>query len=160
LEHPLFSSWDPATGLPVPDAIDRYFSTKLNLAMTTSNPVCPGPSCALIGAGASAFVCFIPNRQISIPSKALQAYHPDTMPRSMPTGCGTMGFASFKTNVVPQLQTCANQCHGGTNMGAKNAMDLSGLASTTDNNTCLQVRAHVNFQTVPQSGVLLAPDPA
>jgi hypothetical protein len=30
----------------------------------------------------------------------------------------------------------------------------------TDNNTCLQVRAHVNFQTTTQSGVLLAPDPA
>jgi hypothetical protein len=70
-----------------------------------------------------------------------------------------MGFASFVTNAKPVMTTCQQQCHGGNNPGAKAAMDLSGLASTTDNNTCLQVRSHVNFQTVAQSGVLLAPQP-
>lgn len=164
LEHPLFSSWDadttPGTLAPIPDKIDRFFSVKLNLAQSPTAPTCPGPSCSLIANGAAAFVGFRPNRQISISFKMLEAFHPDTMPPPAPTGCGTAGFASFLTNVKPVITTCQTQCHGGTNQGAKNAMDLSGLASATDNNTCLQVRAHVNFQTVGQSGVLLAPDPA
>lgn len=160
LEHPLFSSWDPDTGLPIPDSIDRYFAVKMNLAQAMATPVCPGPSCDHIGAGAAAFVGFLPTREVSVHFKVLEAYHPDAMPPPAPVGCGTNGFASFKTNVIPALTGCANQCHAGANQGAKNAMDLSALQSMTDNNTCLQVRAHVNFQTVTQSGVLLAPDPA
>ena len=160
LEHPLFSSWDPDTGLPIPDSIDRYFSVKMNLAQSPTTPVCPGPSCDHIGNGAAAFVGFLPNREISIHFKALEAFHPDTMPPPMAVGCAdATGFASFKTKVIPAMTTCANQCHAGANQGAKNAMDLSNLASMTDNNTCLQVRAHVNFQMPTQSGVLLAPDP-
>lgn len=156
MEHPLFVSY-PATGTPIPDTLDRFFSVKMNLAQATTTPVCPGPSCDHIGAGAAAFVGFAPSNQLSISFKVLEAYHPDAGMPPASTGCGTMGFASFKTNVQPMLQGCQQQCHGGNNAGAKNAMDLSGLASTTDNTTCLQVRIHVNFQTVAQSGVLLAP---
>lgn len=158
LEHPLFVSW-PTTGDPIPDTIDRFFAVKLNLAQTTSPAICPGPSCDHIGAGAAAFVGFPPTNQLSISFKVLEAYHPDSTPPPPPTGCGTMGFASFLTNVKPDLSTCQSMCHGGTNAGAKNALDMSGLASTTDNTTCLQVRSHVNFQTVASSGVLLAPQP-
>jgi hypothetical protein len=133
----------------------------MNLATTTAAPVCPGPSCDHIGNGGGVFVGFLPSREISIHFKILEAFHPSAMPPPAPVGCGTNGFASFKTNVVPVLTgICANQCHGGNNSGAKNALDMSGLASTTDNNTCLQVRGHVNFQMVAQSGILLAPDPA
>jgi hypothetical protein len=158
VEHPLFVSW-PAQGDPIPDTIDRFFAVKMDLAATTTTPICPGPSCDHIGAGAAAFVGFPPQNQLSISFKVLDVYHPDSTPPPPPMGCGTMGFASFLTNVKPSLNTCMQMCHGGTNTGAKNALDMSGLASTTDNNTCLQVRSHVNFQTVAQSGVLLAPQP-
>lgn len=158
LEHPLFVSW-PATGNPIPDSIDRFFAVKMNLAATTSPAVCPSPSCDHIGAGAAAFIGFAPANKLSITFKVLDPFHDDAAPPPPPTGCGTNGFASFLTNVKPVIQTCQQQCHGGTNAGAKNAMDLSGLASTTDNNTCLQVRSHVNFQTVASSGILLAPQP-
>ena len=156
LEHPLFVSW-PAQGNPIPDTIDRFFAVKMNLAATTTPAICPGPSCDHIGAGAAAFVGFAPSNKLSITFKVLEAYHPDSTPPAMSAGCGTMGFASFLANVKPSLQTCQAQCHGGGNQGAKNALDMSGLASTTDNNACLQVRSHVNFQTVAQSGILLAP---
>jgi hypothetical protein len=158
LEHPLFVSW-PTTGDPIPDTIDRFFAVKMDLVATTTPPICPGPSCDHIGAGAAAFVGFPPQNQLSISFKVLDVYHPDSTPPPPPMGCGTMGFASFLANVKPSLNTCMQMCHGGTNTGAKNALDMSGLASTTDNNTCLQVRSHVNFQTVAQSGVLLAPQP-
>jgi hypothetical protein len=158
LEHPLFVSW-PTQGNPIPDTIDRFFAVKMDLAATTTTPICPGPSCDHIGAGAAAFVGFPPQNQLSISFKVLDVYHPNSTPPPPPTGCGTMGFASFLANVKPSLNTCMQMCHGGSNAGAKNALDMSGLASTTDNTTCLQVRSHVNFQTVAQSGVLLAPQP-
>ena len=158
LEHPLFVSW-PDKGDPIPDSIDRFFAVKMNLAMTTTPAVCPGSSCDHIGAGAAAFIGFAPANKLSITFKVLEAFHPDATPPPAPTGCGTMGFASFLTNVKPNIQPCATMCHGGSNQGAKNALDMSGLASTTDNNTCLQVRSHVNFQTVAASGILLAPQP-
>lgn len=154
LEHPLFVSW-PVTGNPIPDTIDRFFAVKLNLAPATAAVACPGPSCDHIGAGAAAFVGFPPQNRLSITFKVLEAQHATTTTPPPSAGCGTMGFASFLANVKPSIQPCATMCHA--NGSGKNAMDLSGLASTTDNNTCLQVRAHVNFQTVAQSGVLLAP---
>ena len=157
LEHPLFVSWPSgANANPIPDNIDRFFAVKMNLAASATTPVCPGPSCDHIGAGAAAFVGFPPTNQLSISFKVLEAYHPDAM-TPVATGCGTMGFASFLANAKPALQTCATQCHGGSNMGAKNAVDMSGLASTTDNTTCLQIRGNVNFQTVASSPVVLAP---
>jgi hypothetical protein len=154
MEHPLFVSW-PVTGNPIPDTIDRFFAVKLNLAAPTAAVSCPSPSCDHIGAGAAAFVGFPPQNRLSITFKVLEAYHPTTTVPPPSAGCGTNGFASFLADVKPSIQPCATMCHAAG--GAKNAMDLSGLASTTDNNTCLQVRAHVNFQTVAQSGVLLAP---
>ena len=155
LEHPLFASWPTTGGNPIPDTIDRFFAVKMNLAMATGSVVCPGPSCDHIGNGAAAFVGFAPQNELSTHFKVLEAYHPNTMPPPVTVGCNAMGFASFKTNVVPVLSNCQSQCHG--NGSGKGALDMSGLASTTDNNTCLQVRGHVNFQNVPQSGVLLAP---
>lgn len=158
LEHPLFVSW-PTTGNPIPDTLDRFFAVKLNLAATTTTPTCPGPSCDHIGAGAAAFIGFPSDHRLSITFKVADPYHPGSTAPPPSSGCGTNGFASFLAKVKPVLSPVCVSCHGGANAGAKNAMDLSGLATTTDNNTCLQVRAHVNFQTQASSGVLLAPTP-
>jgi hypothetical protein len=110
-------------------SIDRFFAVKMNLAQSATPAVCPGPSCDHIANGAAAFVGFRPNRQISIHFKMLEAYHPDTMPPPMATGCGTAGLASFNTNVKPALNVCATMCHAGANQGAKNAMWLEPLAA-------------------------------
>ncbi|CAN5503559.1 hypothetical protein BH11MYX1_BH11MYX1_37860 [soil metagenome] len=158
LEHPLFVSW-PQAGNPIPDTLDRFFAVKLNLAAATSTPTCPGASCDHVGAGAAAFIGFPSTNRLSITFKVADPYHPDTTSPPPSSGCGTNGFASFLAKVKPVLAPVCAGCHGGANAGAKNAMDLSGLASTTDNNTCLQVRAHVNFQTQASSGILLAPTP-
>ncbi len=159
LEHPLFVSWPSGGGQAQPDTLDRFFAVKLNLAASPTVPTCPGASCDHIGAGAAAFVGFRADGKLSITFKALDPYHPDTTTPPPPSGCGTNGFAKFLADVKPVLTGTCTSCHGGANAGAKNAMDLSGLASTTDNNACLQVRAHVNFQSVAMSGILLAPTP-
>ncbi len=68
-----------------------------------------------------------------------RTYRADTTPPSPSpsTVRGTIGFAAILAKVKPVLAPVRTGCHGGgENAGAKNAMDL-----------CLQVRAHVNFQT-------------
>lgn len=155
LEHPLFVSW-PKTGDEVPDILDRFFDVKLNLATASSVPVCPGPSCSKIGAGAAAFVSFDPNNQISLTFKKLEKFHVDDTTPPPVVGCGTKGFASFMTNVKPLMTLCAT-CHQGQNASATNNMDLTKLASTTDNNACLEAYHHVVLQTPSMSGLLLAP---
>ncbi len=159
MEHPLFASWPP-TGDAIPDGLDRFFAVKMNLAPATGPVSCPpiGPSCDHIGPGAAAFVGFAPENELSISFLVIEAYHPDaTMPPAT-VGCATNGFAAFIQNVKPQLMsgTCTS-CHGGQNNGATGAMDLTGLANTTSNTTCLQVRNHIQTDGTP-SPLLLAPE--
>ena len=153
LDHPLFVSIPP-TGDPVPDGFDTFSTVKLNLvASTTSTPVCPGPSCDHIGAGAVAFINFPSTNKIQISFKVLEKYHPDDSGPPPPIGCGTNGFQSFITNMKPQLTGLCMSCHGGSNSGATSAMDISKL-NGTDNSACLQVRLHINTTTPASSGIL------
>jgi hypothetical protein len=136
----------------------------LNLAASATPVVCPpiGPSCDHIGAGASVFHDFAPQDPITISFKVLSAYQADqTMPPPA-TGCATMGFASFQTNVVPLMNAAGacQSCHENQNAGATAAMPLIGLTSTTNNTACLAARSQVTFQTVSASPVLNAPNPA
>jgi len=175
LEHPLFTTFPPpvngVTQTPLPDLLDRFYDVKLNLATSATPVTCPpiGPSCDHIGAGASVFHDFYPTNPITISFKVLSAYQTMAMPPPMATGCDAAGLASFVQNVEPLMDApnaCAT-CHENQNGGATAAMPLldsmgnpANLKSTTDNTACLAVRSHVNFQSVPNSGVLLAPDPA
>jgi hypothetical protein len=156
LEHPLFVSW-PTTGDEIVDSLDRFSATKLNLAATTTTPICPGPSCDHIGPGAAIFLGFASANQLSITFKALEPVHPGDTP-APPVGCGPNGFASFINTMKPQLTGLCASCHGGSNAGATGAMDLTGLASATDNNTCLQVRQHIDTATPANSTILRPPN--
>jgi mono/diheme cytochrome c family protein len=175
LEHPLFTSFpQPVNGqtqTPLPDLLDRFYDVKLNLAASMTPVSCPpiGPSCDHIGAGASVFHDFDPQNPISISFKVLSAYQTMAMPPPVATGCDAAGIAAFAANVAPLMDAAGacKTCHAGQNGGATAAMPLlnssgaaADLTSKTDNTACLAVRSHVNFQAVPQSGVLLAPDPA
>lgn len=175
LEHPLFTTFPPpvngVTQTPLPDLLDRFYDVKLNLAASATPVTCPpiGPSCDHIGAGASVFHDFYPTNPITISFKVLSAYQNMAMPPPMAMGCDTAGLASFVQNVAPLMDAAGacKTCHANENQGATAAMPLldstgaaANLTSATDNTACLAVRSHVNFQAVPSSGVLLAPDPA
>jgi len=156
LDHPLFVSWPPA-GSEIVDNLDRFSAIKLNLAATTTPAICPGPSCDHIGAGAAIFVGFASANKLSITFKVLEPAHAGMTPPP-PVGCGPNGFASFLSTMKPVITGLCASCHGGANAGAQGAMDLSGLASTTDNNTCLQVRQHIDTATPANSTVLRPPN--
>jgi hypothetical protein len=156
LEHPLFVSW-PAVGDEIVDSLDRFSAIKLNLAATTTTPICPGPSCDHIGPGAAIFIGFASANKLSITFKALEPVHPGDTPPP-PMGCGTNGFASFVNTMKPQLSGLCASCHGGSNTSATGAMDLTKLASTTDNNACLQARQHIDTTTPANSTILRPPN--
>jgi hypothetical protein len=156
LDHPLFVSW-PAAGSEIVDNLDRFSAIKLNLAATTTTPICPGSSCDHIGAGAAIFVGFASANKLSITFKILEPAHAGTT-QPQPMGCGTNGFASFVNTMKPQLTGLCASCHGGSNAGATGAMDLSKLASATDNNACLQARQHIDTATPANSTILRPPN--
>jgi cytochrome c5 len=177
-EHPLFTTF-PANAQPLPDLLDRFYDVKLNLATSATPVTCPpiGPSCDHIGAGASVFHDFSPTDPITISFKVLQGYMNDSTPPPAATGCDTAGLQSFVTNVAPLMDAggSCKSCHAGQNSGATSAMPLldstgaaADLTSTTDNTACLAVRQHVTClgsgsctaTSIPQSPLLLAPDPA
>ncbi len=159
IEHPLFASW-PQTGDAVVDTVDRFSAVKLNLATSATAAACPGPSCEHIGVGEALFVGFPANDKLSISFHVVDKYKPDTTTPTTVIGCGTGGLASFNTNVKPLFTPICVSCHAGTaNAGARNAMDLSALATATDNTACLQVYSHLSFTTGVTSGLILAPTP-
>lgn len=50
---------------------------------------------------------------------------------------------SFLSNVVPAMQSCMIDCHGGANPQAKGTMDLSMLNEATPVAACIEVRARI-----------------
>jgi len=151
IEHPLFVSL-PAMMDPLPDSIDRFFDVKLNEMPNTSTQ---------LDGGLAAFTGFIPTDQMEITFKVVGPYVPQTG-GTMPTGCTQL--ATFVSTVIPDM-TQANACftcHMGQNQNATSAMDITGINSgdmTMQQAACNQVRTRLNLQNIPQSGVLLAPDP-
>ncbi len=159
LEHPLFASW-PTTGDGIVDTVDRFGAVKLNLPASTTAAACPGPSCDHLGVGEALFVGFPSSNKISVSFRVIDKHRDDASTTTTVAGCGAAGLASFDTNVKPVLSPICASCHAGTaNAGARNAMDLSKLATATDNTTCLQVYSHLSFTAGTTSGLLLAPTP-
>ncbi len=166
IEHPLFVSVPPM-GDVQPDSIDRFFNVKMDLMPTTSDA---------IGGGTAAFVGFTPptgplptgnGYQWYITFKVVDKYRPDTGGGTGGTTGGCKVLDSFKTNVVPIMNAtlpgennnCA-ACHMGQNGNATSAMNITGIGAGDDPTiltACNQVRTRINFQNIPQSGVLLAP---
>ena len=65
----------------------------------------------------------------------------------------------FKDLVVPQMQYCADTCHGGANMVANATMDLSELDAAIPEAACAQVRARITPGDPDSSRIILVTDP-
>lgn len=150
LEHPLFLSWSDQD-TKVPDDIDRFFATKLNLAPSTTD---------FIDGGTAAFMTFAPANPISITFKKIDAYQQGGGGGG---GGGCKVVTAFTQSAQPQLATkCAGPCHAGGNINAKNAVDMTlmtDLSADGQQRACNQILTRVNKLDIPNSGILLAPDP-
>lgn len=74
-------------------------------------------------------------------------------------GSGCKDIATFQTVVVPQMQTCMNKCHGGTDPQAKGTMNLSELSAMPPAAACIEVRARIKPGVPGESQILLVTDP-
>jgi hypothetical protein len=155
VEHPLFVSW-PMPTVKEPDDIDRFFATKMNLM---ANEILP------IDGGTAAFMTFSRQSPISITFKKIDRYvPPGGGGPGGPAGGGCKVVAAFTSIAQPQLAAkCAGPCHDGGNPSAQNAVDMSLLADTANamsqQTACNEILTRVNKLDIPNSGILLAPDP-
>jgi hypothetical protein len=160
IEHPLFVSYPADGSEPKADTIDRFFAVKMNLMVGAAVPE------QIIGGGTAAFVGFLPSDKLSIHFKSVSAFVPEEMP---PAVAGCKDLPSFKTNAqtrFTQVQTGLGQscqsCHNGSNANATSAVDMTLINNADDAMlliACNEIRTRVNFQTIAQSGIFLAPAP-
>lgn len=145
--HPLFTSY-PAdqTQDAKPDPLDRFFSTDIDLETGSVQ----------LDGGAAGFSTFVPTDKIGISFVVAEAYQGGGDP---PPAGGCKALASYVANVKPQFQNNCAGCHGGGNQNAKSALDLSLLGSD-DEYTCAQTLNRISTEDIPNSAILLAPDPS
>ncbi len=74
-------------------------------------------------------------------------------------GTGCKDIATFQTVVVPQMQYCAMNCHGGKDPQAKGTMNLSELNAMTPTAACIEVRARIKPGKPEESQILLVTNP-
>jgi hypothetical protein len=150
LVHPLFVVWDAAT--PIPDPIDRFSDVDLTVAEMTSSQ---------LGGGTAVFVDIPPTGQLSIHFKT--ATFANGMPPSDGggiVGSGCKAVPQFTSTARPNLNTCAQQCHAGTNAAAKGATDMSKLADDTmQPEACAQILSRVSKLNPDQSSIIVSVDP-
>ncbi|MBK8252661.1 MAG: hypothetical protein IPK82_08335 [Polyangiaceae bacterium] len=72
---------------------------------------------------------------------------------------GCKDVTKFKNEVVPQMQYCADTCHGGANAQANATMDLSGLNADPPDAACAQVRKRITPGDPGNSQILIVTDP-
>jgi hypothetical protein len=65
----------------------------------------------------------------------------------------------FQSAVVPQMQYCKDNCHGGKNLQANATMDLSGLNDNPPAAACGQVRARITPGDPANSKIIIVTDP-
>jgi hypothetical protein len=158
VDHPLFVSW-PMPMVKAPDDIDRFFATKMNLMANETLP---------IDGGTAAFMTFGRQNPISVTFKELDKYRVPGGGPGDPGGGGGGGCKvvdGFTAIAQPQLAAkCAGPCHDGGNPNARNAVDMSLLADTANamsqQTACNEILTRVNKLDIPNSGILLAPDPS
>lgn len=155
IEHPLFVS-HPADAEPIPDTIDRYYATTMNLMASVTEQ---------IDGGTASFGGFSASDPITIHFKAVKIFQPDTPDPGDPAGGGggCKVLDSFKTNARAGFQSNCASCHANANdLNATGAMNITGIDSTDDTmvqRACNQVLTRVNLINPDQSGVFLAPTP-
>lgn len=74
-----------------------------------------------------------------------------------PAGC--YDPVKFMNEVVPQMQYCADTCHGGNNPQANATMDLSQLNADPPDAACAQVRARITPGDPEESQIIDVTDP-
>jgi hypothetical protein len=142
--HPLFTVY-PLLQAPSPDPIDNFSNVDQTFSLDS-------PDLAL-GTGAAVLTNWQKDARLGLAFELIEG-KTDEGPV---TTCKNVN--SFKTNVVPQMQYCAETCHGGKNADANATMDLSKLNDAVPNEACSQVRARITPGDPDKSQIFIVTNP-
>lgn len=146
-EHPLFAVY-PA-GLPDgdPDPVDSFSNV--------SQTVQPG-TVAPLGPGSVILTNWVVGGKLSIAFASLKIVDPMGGEGGAAGACDALD--EFVANAAPALGPCDN-CHGGQNGAATNAVDMTDLGSD-DDAACGQIKNRVNLSNPSQSQLFITTDPS
>lgn len=142
--HPLFTVY-PQQGDPMPDPVDSF--SGVDQTFTLDNPVVE------LGTGELILTDWQKDAYLGIAFEDIK----NTSGGGPATGCTDV--KDFKSMVVPQMQYCADNCHGGKDEQAHATMDLSMLDADPPTDACAQVRARITPGDPATSKILIVTDP-
>lgn len=142
--HPLFTVYAPSEP-PDPDPVDSFSNVDQTFTIDTD---------PTLGTGQLVLTNWTKGAYLGLAFELIEVYG-----GTPGTGSGCVDITSFHDNVVPAMQYCKDNCHGGTNPQAKNTMDLSGLNAATPTDACVQVRARITPGDPDTSPILIVTNP-
>ena len=145
--HPLFTVYPPSAD-PDPDPIDSFSGVDQTFSIDS-----PDQLDLSLGTGELILTNWVKDAYLGIAFELIE----NQGGGGPVTGCHDV--QGFKDLVVPQMQYCADTCHGGANMVANATMDLSELNADTPDAACAQVRARITPGDPDQSRILIVTDP-
>jgi len=142
--HPLFTVY-PIDAAPDPDPIDSFSGVDQIFKLDTGIVV--------LGTGEVILTNWQKDAYLGIAFEQII----NEGGGGLPTGCNDL--VTFQNAVVPQMQYCADTCHGGANPQANATMDLSKLLAIPPEAACAQVRARITPGDPANSQILIVTDP-
>ena len=149
LEHPLFTVY-PA-GLPDgdPDPVDSFSNVAQSVEPGTVAP---------LGPGAVILTNWVVGGKLSIAFETITIIDPMGGGGGGGGGGACSALPEFVANAAPALAPCDN-CHGGQNGAATNAVDMTDLGSD-DDAACGQIKNRINLTNPAQSQLFITTDPS
>ena len=145
--HPLFTVY-PVDAAPDPDPIDSFSGVDQTFALDS-----PDSLDLSLGTGELILTNWQKDAYLGIAFELIE----NQGGGGPATGCHDV--AGFKDTVVPQMQYCADTCHGGANAQANATMDLSQLNADPPEAACAQVRARITPGDPEMSRIIIVTDP-
>lgn len=145
--HPLFTVY-PMNGEPDPDPIDSFSGVDQTFQLDS-----PDSQDLTLGTGELILTNWQKDAYLGIAFELIE----NQGGGGPAVGCKDV--AKFKAEVVPQMQYCADTCHGGANETAKATMDLSKIGVDPPDEACAQVRARITPGDPEMSRIVIVTDP-
>ncbi len=142
--HPLFTVYAPKSD-PDPDPVDSFSGVDQTFTLETQD--------LSLGTGELILANWKKDSYLGIAFEVIE----NQGGGGPATDCTHL--SDFQQQVVPQLQYCADTCHGGANVQANATMDLSKLNADPPAEACAQVRARITPGEPDASRIVIVTDP-
>jgi hypothetical protein len=142
--HPLFTVYPP-DGSQGPDPIDNFSMVDATFSLKSD--------AVALGTGAAVIANWTKDARLGMAFELIDG----EVDMGGVVVCKSLD--TFKNEVVPAMQYCAETCHGGKNVDANATMDLSKLNDPNPVEACAQVRARITPGDPANSQIVIVTDP-